>query len=195
MKGIVNDSPFSVLAALEDSDLIKKLDRKTQEEFYIAGSNWMYFALIYTCTQKPKKNDYRGEDLVFPPGVEKLMRGKPMMSNLLPDPGDAPKPKTVEDVRKLTVDIKKVNSIYRRHLTFLKKMPYNRYLDLIKKFDKDAELFKQDVSTCDGDWDCAGLPHGSRIIFIGIVPVFWGIVFARVNGRMKIIHIMQTPGD
>src|SRR5207248_7074572 len=142
------------------------------------------------------KNAYGGEKLVFPPGVEKLMRGKPILSTWLDDSKEnTAKPKTIEDLRGAVIDVEKVNSTYRRYLKVIKKKPYKEYLSMAKKSLGGGEKFFQtEVSKCDSLTKCPGLPQGSRLILVS-VPGFSHMEFARVNGSLKIIHIYQGPGD
>src|SRR5438477_5039107 len=85
LNGVVDDHLFNVFAAL-DEDLLPQLDPKTRDAYYIAVSNLLYLVIIYNCANNPGlKNAYGGEKLVFPPGVEKLMRGKPILSTWLDD--------------------------------------------------------------------------------------------------------------
>jgi len=197
LNGAVKEPWSNVFGAL-DEGFLPKLDASTQEDYYVAASNWFYFAIVYTFNHKPKISASGGDDVVFPPGVEKLMHGKPVLSTWLSDSDEnIPKPKTEKEVRKTVIDIEKVNSIYRKRLRSIKTKPYQAYLSMAKKgLDQGSEFFKPEVSRCDSgsDFMCLGLPRDSRLIIMH-VPGFYYAAFSRVNGRMKILHIMQGPGD
>lgn len=123
------------------------------------------------------------------------MRGRPVISAWLEDSDqEIPKPKTVEAVRQAVTDIEKVNSIYRKYVGYLKTKPFRQYLTLIEKAHSPAKLFETEVSVCDNNRECVGVPRKSRVISV-TVPGFYSVDFARVNGRMKILRIFQGPGD
>ncbi len=196
LDGAIDDHLFNVFGAVDDS-VIPKLDPKTRNDYYVAATNWLYLGIIYSSTQKRKKNAYGGEDLVLPPGIEKLMKGKPILSNWLPESDqDMPKPKTVEAVENAVTNIEAVNVVYRRYLRHVKQMSFKKYYSILEKADgRGKDFFTTEVSKCDETYSkCRNVPTGSRMIGV-MVPGFYFVDFARVNGNMKILHIYQGPGD
>lgn len=195
MDGTSDDRLFNVLAGL-DEDVLPTLDHNTRNRFYIAASNFIYGAVVYSCCaheHSPKDAD----DIIFPPKVEKLMRGMPFLSHWLGNNGeDRRKPKTPKEVRSATHEIERVNATFRQYLTVIRRMPFKQYLLTVKPANFEwQESFTTQVSKCDDTFPkCLGSPVGTRLIFVN-VPGFYGAEFIRQNGRMRLIHIYQFPGD
>lgn len=181
---------FNVFA-LMDEDLVKKLDPKTAEAYYIAATNWLYLALIYSCSESKGEEDV---DFIFPPDIKKFMVGRPVLTNFLKSEGELPKPKTPDEIKKLIPDLLRISVIYRKYLRSFKTLSFKRYLTVsnLATLSTDWKFFKPEVGTC--EYHCLDIPKGFRTVSMP-VPGFLYAEFSRIKTRMMLTHIYMFPGD
>lgn len=196
MKTALDDDLFNAFALLKE-DLHRSLDTRTQEAFYVAATNFYYLSLIYNVAKMAEsKQKPDGNRFLFPAQIEKIMEDMPIMRFLLP--GNEEKrfrPSTPDEVRKAVRDFERVNVLLRHSTSSTAAKPYRQFqLNYEASVGGDFKSFETEVGKCDELNKCPGLPDGTRLIWMSF-PGFLSVNFARVNGRMKIMHISIGPGD
>ena len=198
MPGIQRDSGHNALVFLELSNQKIDLTEAQRQRYYLASQNWFFLGWLYNCWRDPKSlgnDDVKIDDRPFPRGVKRLLERTSFRLLLHADEFDGANeadilksfPKTVADFAALTRNLERINSLYRRSMGPLRRMPNHRFDAMLGKCE-GGDFYSVEMASCNKSGDCPGVPKGVPLIGIR-APLFEFIDFARLDVRMKIVRL------
>lgn len=175
------------------------LDRKLQDRFYLAVTNFTYRGWIYSCAKNPGRSEHQMAP--FPNEIKSIMKNSRVFRYMLPEADGSVDDDdnddfigSVAEVEQITSDAEIMNTIFKKHLKWVRRLSMKTFFNRVEKCNVSPKFFHVEIVKCDGFADCHGLPKTSRLIGVS-VPGFTYLDFVRINGRMKILRLFIFEDD